>query len=58
MQRYFPTTCAQDSGSGNVQNGYTFQGRSQLTKAAQFPNGRNCQLFSAASAMPPPRRPP
>ena len=36
IQKYFPTTCAQDSGNGNVQGGYTYQGRVQLTLADQF----------------------
>lgn len=50
VQKYFPTTCAEDSGDGDVANmgSETIQGRSQLTLAGQFTE-RNCELYSAAS---------
>jgi hypothetical protein len=48
VQKYFPTTAAQDSGHGNVQGGHTFQGRSQLVKTGGL-SERNCDLFSDSS---------
>lgn len=55
VQKYFPTTAAEDSGHGNVDTEHggstknpTVQGRSQLTLAKQFTE-RNCELFSTDS---------